>query len=62
MFKANPTLAVSVDTPEYANIKEQIAQIQQKYTQVISFIFLKFLALEFENKFIPNHALAIAFI
>lgn len=36
MFKANPTLAVSVDTPEYANIKEQIAQIQQKYTQVTS--------------------------
>lgn len=36
MFKANPTLAVSVDTPEYANIKEQIAQMQQKYTQVTS--------------------------
>lgn len=36
MFKANPTLAVSVDTPEYANIKEQISQMQQKYVQVTS--------------------------
>lgn len=33
MFKANPTLAVSVDTPEYASIKEQISQMQQKYVQ-----------------------------
>lgn len=33
MFKANPTLAVSVDTPEYANIKEQISQMKQKYAQ-----------------------------
>lgn len=36
MFKANPALAVSVDTPEYANIKEQILQMQQKYAQVTS--------------------------
>ncbi|CDD27581.1 putative uncharacterized protein [Clostridium sp. CAG:452] len=33
MFKNNSALAVSVDTPEYANIKAQIADMKQKYTQ-----------------------------
>ncbi len=33
IFKANPSLAVQVDTPEYANIKMQIAEMQQKYAQ-----------------------------
>lgn len=33
MFKANPSLAVTADTPEYARIKTQIAEMQQKYTQ-----------------------------
>lgn len=33
MFKANPSLAVTADTPEYANIKAQIAEMQQKYAQ-----------------------------
>lgn len=33
MFKSNPSLAVSKDTSEYANIKEQITQMQQKYMQ-----------------------------
>lgn len=33
MFKNNPALAVSVDTPEYANIKSQILDMQQKYSQ-----------------------------
>lgn len=33
IFKQNPNLAVSVDTPEYANIKAQIAEIQTKYAQ-----------------------------
>lgn len=34
MFKANPSLAVTADTPEYAGIKSQIAEVQQKYAQV----------------------------
>lgn len=33
MLKNNPALAVSVDTPEYANIKAQISEIKQKYAQ-----------------------------
>jgi len=33
MFKANPNLAVTVDTPEYTGIKSQIAEMQQKYIQ-----------------------------
>lgn len=33
MFKANPSLAVTADTPEYANVKAQITQMQQKYAQ-----------------------------
>lgn len=33
MLKSNPALAVSVDTPEYANIKAQISEIKQKYAQ-----------------------------
>lgn len=33
IFKQNPNLAVSVDTPQYANIKTQIAEIQTKYAQ-----------------------------
>ncbi|MCI9247498.1 MAG: hypothetical protein HFJ30_10485 [Clostridia bacterium] len=33
MFRANPSLAVTVDTPEYANVKAQIADMQQKYSQ-----------------------------
>lgn len=33
MVKANPDLAVTVDTPELANIKTQISEIQQKYIQ-----------------------------
>lgn len=33
ILKQNPTLAVSVDTPQYANIKTQIAEIQTKYAQ-----------------------------
>lgn len=33
MFKNSPALAVSVDTPEYANIKSQISDMQLKYSQ-----------------------------
>ena len=33
MFKANPELAVSVDTPEFANIKAQIVEMQNKYSE-----------------------------
>lgn len=33
MFKNNSALAVSVDTPEYANVKAQIADMKQKYAQ-----------------------------
>jgi phage-related protein len=33
LFKANPELAVSVDTPEYASINSQIAEMQSKYVQ-----------------------------
>lgn len=33
MLKENPSLAVAVDTPEYANIKRQITEIQEKYRQ-----------------------------
>lgn len=33
MFKTSPALAVSVDTPEYANIKSQISDMQLKYSQ-----------------------------
>lgn len=33
MFKANPSLAVTADTPKYAGIKTQITEIQQKYNQ-----------------------------
>lgn len=33
MLKNNPSLAVSVDTPEYSNIKMQIEQMKQKYAQ-----------------------------
>ncbi len=33
MLKNNPALAVSVDTPEYSNIKSQISDMQQKYSQ-----------------------------
>ncbi len=34
LFKANPELVVSVDTPEYANINARITEMQNKYTQV----------------------------
>lgn len=33
MFKENPNLAVTADTPEYAGIKAQITDMQQKYAQ-----------------------------
>lgn len=33
MFKNNPALAVSVDTPEYANINSQISDMKLKYSQ-----------------------------
>ncbi len=33
MFANNPALAVQVDTPEYAEIKAQIAEMQTKYAQ-----------------------------
>lgn len=33
MFKANTNLAVTADTPEYARIKAQIIDMQQKYAQ-----------------------------
>lgn len=33
MRKANPSLVVTADTPEYANIKAQIGEMQQKYAQ-----------------------------
>lgn len=33
MLKNSPALAVSVDTPEYANIKSQISDMQLKYSQ-----------------------------
>ncbi len=33
MFKANSNLAVTTDTPEYAGIKAQIIDMQQKYAQ-----------------------------
>ena len=34
MFKTNTSLAGSQDTPEYANIKAQIAEMENKYAQV----------------------------
>ena len=34
MRKQNPSLAVAKDTPEYAGIRTQIAEMQQKYAQV----------------------------
>lgn len=36
MFENNKALAVSVDTPEYANIKSQISDMQLKYSQTIA--------------------------
>ena len=33
LFKANPELSVSVDTPEYANVNAQIAEMKNKYVQ-----------------------------
>ena len=36
MFTANPSLAVTYDTPEYANIKSQIEAIKQKYAEATS--------------------------
>lgn len=33
IFKANPSLAVTPDTPEYVSVKTQIAEMQQKYSQ-----------------------------
>lgn len=34
MFRANPSLAVTVDTPEYANVKAQITDMQQRYSKL----------------------------
>ena len=33
IFKSNPELAVSVDTPEYASVKNQIAEMKRKYEE-----------------------------
>lgn len=33
MFKDNPSLAVSVDSAQYANIKNQISEMKQKYAE-----------------------------
>ena len=35
MFKANPSLAVTADTTEYANIKAQIGDMQVQYNKAI---------------------------
>lgn len=46
MFKSNPSMAVQMDTPEYANIKSQIAQTQQKYAQAVTEIDKQALRIE----------------
>lgn len=33
IFKSNPELAVSVDTPEYASVKNQIAEMKRRYEE-----------------------------
>lgn len=36
MFENNKALAVSVDTPEYANIKSQLSDMKSKYSQTVA--------------------------